>query len=102
MLVVTGLLLTGVGAAVAIADDNAPATSPEACTVVTPNNAPANAADAVSAAANDVSSEADTQSADDEQGDVQNGEQGDNQNNQSGEQGDCNDDNNDDGDQGDG
>ena len=94
LLASTALLLFGIGAASAIADDNSPATSPEACTVVAPGNSENNAADAVDAASKDVSQEADNQHGDDQQGDVQD------QNDQQGEQGDCNDEN--DGEQGNG
>jgi hypothetical protein len=90
----TALLLFGIGAASAIADDNSPATSPEACTVAVPSGSEEHAADAVAGAAQDVSEEADNQQGDDEQGDAQD------ENDQSGEQGDCNDEDN--GDQGNG
>ena len=95
-LAAAGLLVFGIGASGAIADDDSPDHSQAACTVVNPTGpgSEEHAADAVSGAANDVASEADNQQGDDQQGDVQN------QNDQSGEQGDCNDENN--GDQGNG
>src|ERR1700693_5356022 len=89
LLASTALLLFGIGAASATADDNSPATSPQACTVVAPSNSEDNAANVVAGAATDVSQEADNQQGDDQQGDAQN------QNDQQGEQGDCQDQNGD-------
>jgi hypothetical protein len=88
ILVASGLLAIGIGATVAIAGDGGPEGSPEACVVVPPVSAPANAANAVSAAAEDVSKEAENLQGDDEQGDAQSA-QGDDQG-QGDEQGDCN------------
>jgi hypothetical protein len=88
ILIAIGLLAIGIGATVAIADDGGPEGSPEACVVVPPASAPANAANAVTAAAGDVSKEADNPQGDDEQGDAQSA-QGDDQD-QGDEQGDCN------------
>jgi hypothetical protein len=96
LLASTALLLFGIGAASATADDNSPATSPQACTVAPPSGSEENAADVVAGAAQDVSQEADSQQGDDQQGDAQD------QNDQQGEQGDCQDENGDQGDQGDG
>ncbi|TMK77936.1 MAG: hypothetical protein E6G45_08165 [Actinobacteria bacterium] len=91
-LLAAGLLVFGIGASGATAEDNQPPAPPTGCTVSTPNGSEQDAADAVANAADDVSQEAENQQGDDEQGDVQN------ENDQSGEQGDCN--NQDDGDQG--
>src|SRR6478752_1417714 len=78
ILVASGLLAIGIGATVAVADNGGPEGSPEACVVVPPASAPANAASAVSAAADDVSKEAENLQGDDEQGDAQSA-QGDDQ-----------------------
>jgi len=93
-LAAAGLLVFGIGAAGAIADDDPPDQSPAACTVANPGSSDSedNAANAIAGAADDVAEEADNEQGDDEQGDVQN------ENDQSGEQGDCNDEDN--GDQG--
>ena len=88
ILIASGLLAIGIGATVAIAGDGGPEGSPEACVVVPAASAPANAANAVSAAAADVSKEADNPQGDDEQGDAPSA-QGDDQG-QGDEQGDCN------------
>jgi hypothetical protein len=93
ILVASGLLAIGIGATVAIAGDGGPEGSSEACVVVPPASAPANAANAVSAAAEDVSKEAENLQGDDEQGDAQSA-QGDDQG-QGDEQGDCNEQNDD-------
>ena len=96
VLIASALLLIGIGATVAVANDGGPESSPKACTVVTPDHAAANAANAVTEAADDVSTEADNKQGDDQQGDEQEGQQGHDE--QGDEQGDCNDD----GDNGDG
>ncbi len=95
LLASTSVLLFGIGAAGAGADDDGPNAPAEACTVVAPVNSEDNAANAVSGAAQDVSQEADDQEADDEQGDAQ--DENDNQ----GEQGDCENENDDEGNGGD-
>jgi hypothetical protein len=88
VLVASGLLAIGIGATAAIAGDDGPEGSPEACVVVASASAPTNAANAVAAAAEGVSGEAENSQGDDEQGDAQSA-QGDDQG-QGDEQGDCN------------
>jgi hypothetical protein len=96
-LVAVGLLAIGIGVSGALAGDDNPTQPPVACSVLAPGGDTNDAAKAVGNAADNVSEEADSQQADDQEGDVNEPE---GQNNDQGEQGDCND--VDDGDQGDG
>ena len=94
VLAAAGLLVFGIGASGAVADDNENPATPQTCTISgTPqSNSEDAAATAIGQAADDVNQEADNnQQGDDQQGDQQD------ENDQSGEQGDCENDNNDDG-----